>query len=66
MQICVHVKEIREQKNMTIAALSRKSGVSASTIFDIENGFAIPRIDTLCKLAEALGMPCSKLFSCFD
>lgn len=36
------VKEVRQEKGMTIAGLSRKSGVSASHLSDIEKTLKFP------------------------
>lgn len=49
------LKQLREDKNLTLKELAEKSGVGPSTISDIENGKAKnPRIDTLINLANAL------------
>ena len=41
--------------------LAQRSGISASTISDIERGAKSPTISTLSSLAEALGVPLSAL-----
>ena len=46
--------QMRNAKNMSVATLAKKSGVSKSEIYDIENGLKIPRVDILCMLADAL------------
>jgi transcriptional regulator with XRE-family HTH domain len=40
---------------LSMYELAKKAGVAASTIMDVENG-AKPRMKTIRKLAEALGM----------
>lgn len=41
--------------NMTQSELAEKSGIRQSNISRIENGNAVPRLDTLCALASAMG-----------
>ena len=45
----------RLECNMTQAELAKKSGIRQSNISRIENGNAIPRLDTLEALAMAMG-----------
>jgi len=48
---------------MTLAKLSEKSGVSKSLLSMIERGRSVPTITTFQKIAAALGIPASTLFS---
>lgn len=52
------LKELRLQQGFTIQELAQKSGVSHTTISNIENGIKIPKIDTYCQIARALGLKC--------
>lgn len=56
------VKQVRWDKNMTLRQLSKLSGVSTSTINDIENKIKVPTINTLCDIARGLGVPVTDLF----
>ena len=57
------VKEAREEKRMTQEELSRKSGVSRTTIVAIENGEEKDvKISTLLKLANALDTTVAAIF----
>jgi len=56
------VKQVRWDKKMTLKQLSKLSGVSSSSINNIENGIKVPRIDTLCYIARGLGVPVTDLF----
>lgn len=57
------VKEAREEKRMTQEELSKKSGVSRSTIVAIEKGKAIDvKVSTLLKLANALDTTVAAIF----
>ncbi|MCG8916795.1 XRE family transcriptional regulator [Actinokineospora sp. PR83] len=51
----------RKRRRMTLAALSRASGVSPQSITAFENGRKTPSLDTLNKLSEALNYPISFL-----
>lgn len=55
---------VRAEKNMSIRALSEKSGVAKSHIQRIEAGETNPTIETMCKLAKALDVSVNELFSC--
>lgn len=58
------LKIVREKKKMSQEELSRKSNVSRATISAIENsrGDYNVTMDTLRKLACALGMTCEEIF----
>lgn len=62
----IFLAQIRNDKNMSIRALSEKSKVAKSHIEKIEAGETNPTIVTMCKLARALGVPITELFSCDD
>ncbi len=55
------VKARREALGLTIRRLAVKSGISPSTISDIERGTKSPTVSTLSILAKALGVPISAL-----
>lgn len=57
------IKELREQKKMTQAELSEKSGVSRGTISALENGTSrATTTKTLAKIASALETTVDILF----
>lgn len=57
------VKEAREEKRMTQEELSKKSGVSRTTIIAIERGEKIDvKASTLIKLANALDTTVAAIF----
>lgn len=58
------IKELREKKKLTQEQLSQKSGVSRTTIANLEsNKEHEPMVGTLKALAAALDVPVSKLFT---
>ncbi len=54
-QIQAELIRARLESNMTQAELAEKSGIRQSNISRIENGNALPRLDTLEALARAMG-----------
>jgi transcriptional regulator with XRE-family HTH domain len=50
------LRELREQRNLTLRELEHLSGVSKDAISEIERGLRHPRTSTLRKLAEGLGV----------
>jgi len=60
----LYLKEIRNQKKMSIRVLAKKADIGRASIERIERGNTDPRIGTLCKLAKALDVPVTALFSC--
>lgn len=59
--IGANLKEIRKRKRFTVTALAVESGVSRPSIWKIENSKASPRLSTLEKLANALGVTIAEL-----
>ncbi|MBQ0111639.1 MAG: helix-turn-helix transcriptional regulator [Bacteroidales bacterium] len=58
------IKEIREKKGISQSRLAELSGVSRATIIALENNEEHEAmVGTLKSLAEALGVPVSKLFA---
>lgn len=48
------IRDIRVKQDRSIEWLSKKSGVSRTAIYDIEDGLSIPHKSTLEKIAKAL------------
>ncbi|WP_404988210.1 helix-turn-helix domain-containing protein [Clostridium culturomicium] len=63
MSIGEFLRSLREKNELTLKELSEKSGVGPSTISDIETGTSTnPRMATLKKLANTLGVPVNAFF----
>lgn len=62
MHIEILVKKVREEQNITLNGLSKKSGVSATHINDIENNLKMPSLLVLVKLARALNVSILDLY----
>jgi len=50
----LELRRIREERGLTVEELAEKSGVSATTIRDVERGAREARGDTVAKLAKPL------------
>ena len=57
------LKQMRQDKNLSLSALSEQSGLSVSYINEIECGKKYPKADKIAILAEALGVSYDKLVS---
>ena len=62
MHIEILLKQIRQEKGMTLKRLSERSGVSTSHISDIENNFKMPSLIVTVKLAKALDVGVTDLY----
>lgn len=58
----LRLRQIRKEKGMNQESLAAAIGMSQSNISEIENGRHNPTLDTLTKIADALGVPVSGLF----
>ncbi len=52
----LELRRMREEQGLTVEGLAEKSGVSATTIRDVERATREARMDTIAKLAKALGL----------
>ena len=55
------IRELRIKRELTQEVLSGLAGIPRSHLAMIESGRISPKIDTLWKIAEALGMKLSEL-----
>lgn len=62
MQIAARCRQVRLEHSLSLEALAAKAGVSSNLLARFENGQEVPTLETLDKLAEALGVPLSCLF----
>ena len=56
------LRELRSERNLSIRALARKSGLSANALSMIEREKTSPSVSTLYKLADAMGVPITTFF----
>ena len=56
------IRNFRKQKNISILKLSLDSGISRSHLFYIESKKTIPSLETLTKIAHAMGLKLKDFF----
>ena len=56
------LRELRQERNMSMRALARASGLSANALSMIERGKTSPSVSTLYKLADAMDVPITAFF----
>lgn len=66
MIIKYHLAKIRKTKKLSLSELSERSNVSKSCINEIERGKKKPLFETVCRLAAALEVPLSDMYTCED
>src|SRR5271170_5678355 len=62
MVIGERLKALREQKKMSQGDIEKRTGLLRCYISRAENGHSVPAIETLEKIARALGIPLYQLF----
>lgn len=63
MTIGQMVRKIRKEKGLSILQVKELSGLSKSTISEIENDKSSPTSETLIKLANVFGINAGQFFS---
>ncbi|RVX42617.1 XRE family transcriptional regulator [Nonomuraea polychroma] len=56
-----NVRLLREQRGMSLAELARQAGLAKQTLSTIEQGTGNPTVETLFSIADALGVPVTRL-----
>ncbi len=62
VDVGVRLRQLREQRGLSIRALARQSGLSANALSLIERGRSSPSVSTLYKVATAMGVPITTFF----
>ena len=62
----LRVRELREQRDLSLRALAEMCNVSPNTVSLIERGLSSPSVDTLQRLAGGLGVPIVAFFETGD
>ncbi len=62
MQIAARIRQVRLEHLLSLVDLAVKVGLSKSLIASFENGQAVPSLEMLDRLAEAVGVPLQCLF----
>ena len=62
VNISDRLRKLREERELSIRALGRLSGLSANALSVIERGLSSPSVSTLYKIATALEIPVTAFF----
>jgi transcriptional regulator with XRE-family HTH domain len=62
MLIGDRIRALRERKQLSQVELAVRAGVVRSYISGIENGYIVPSVETMEKIAQVLEIPLHKLF----
>lgn len=62
MRVEILLKEKRRERNLTLAQLSDRTGISTTHINDIENNIKEPSISMMVRIAKALDLKIEDLY----
>lgn len=62
--IIIKLWDIRKERQITLAQLAEMTGISKSTLNNIENGKYSPTLDNLEKIADSLDVNLADLYEC--
>ena len=62
MHVEILLKEKRKERNLTLAQLSDRTGISTTHINDIENNIKEPSISMMVRIAKALDLKIEELY----
>ena len=62
MEVGQRLRELREERRISLRELGRLSGISVNALSLIERGQTSPSVSTLYKVVEALGVPITAIF----
>ena len=60
------LRSLRDERNLTQDELSEKMGIASPYISMLESSRRFPSLDVIFKLAEALEIPASSIFSAIE
>lgn len=64
--IALNLKNLRNERNLSLGQLSELSGISKGMLSDMEKGNSNPTINTIWKIANGLKVPYTKLIDGVD
>ena len=62
-QVGRRLRRLREERQLSLSALARRSGVGKATLSELEGGQRNPTLETLYALTTALGVPLSTVLA---
>jgi transcriptional regulator with XRE-family HTH domain len=57
------LKEVREERGLSLGALAQRAGLNRQTITFIEQQVRTPNLDTMLRISSALGLRLGKLIA---
>jgi transcriptional regulator with XRE-family HTH domain len=60
-QVGAQIRRVREHHNLTQQQVCERSGIDIATYSRIEQGHASPLLDTLIRIADAIGVELAEL-----
>lgn len=60
------IRDVRRERGLSQEVLSGLAGIARTHLTMIENGTMHPTVETLCKIAQALGLRTSELLSLME
>lgn len=60
-QVGDHIRRVREDLNLSQHEVCGRSGIDIATYSRIEQGHSSPLLDTLIRIADAMGVPLAEL-----
>ncbi|MFI1723959.1 helix-turn-helix domain-containing protein [Streptomyces sp. NPDC020489] len=60
-QVGERIRHVRERANLSQLDVCGRSGVDVATYSRIEQGHSSPKLDTLIRIADAIGVPLDDL-----
>ncbi len=58
----LRIKEVLKEKKITVVSLANSVGMAQPSMSNIVNGKSTPSLETLDKIADAIGVPVTDLF----
>lgn len=59
--IAEHIRSARLHANLSQEQVALRAGIRIATYSNIEQGHSSPRLDTLIRIADAIGVPLAQL-----
>ena|SRR5260221_2464894 len=61
LAVCARIRQARQELRLTLDAVASQVGITKQALGKIERGETAPRLDTLLRIAQALGVRAGQL-----
>ena len=62
MKVEMLIREVRENKDISLSQLAKTTGIAKSHLSNIERNIVEPKLSTVLKIAQALGVDIKELY----